>query len=447
MAPSHPAGTLRRVLRLHHVVAMAVGTSIGMGILKLPGPVAGYLDGWGLILGVWAAAAVVVGTSALAVAELAGALPDVGGKYAYVRAGLGPGAGFAVALLTVAAILVSGAAKTIAAAVFLALLFGRGSVAAWSACVVLGFLVLHARGVRAAAGAQTGLTVAKVGVLIAMIAAGLSLAPHAAATPAPVLLTAGLLPRLALAYPLVASSYYGLELSVVMAEEVSNPARAVPRALLASAAVIGVLYLALNAAFLRALPPGALAASPFVGRDIVLRALGPTAGVVVTAVAIVIVLGTLNGNFLVYPRMTLALARDGLAPGWLARLSRAGIPLAALVVGGAAMLGIAMAGAFEWLIRLMMLFFAVGDALVVLALIALRRRQPALSRPFRMPWYPVLPAALLICHGLLVAAVLIAQPELLVAAAAGTALLIASGIAVSVLLPRLRPPPAPPDSY
>jgi amino acid transporter len=82
----------------------------------------------------------------------------------------------------------------------------------------------------------------------------------------------------------------------------------------------------------------------------------------------------------------------------------------------------------------------------VMALIALRRRQPALSRPFRMPWYPVLPAALLVCHGLLVAAVLIAQPELLAAAAVGTALLVGSAVAVSVLLPRRRPAPATPDS-
>ena len=136
---------------------------------------------------------------------------------------------------------------------------------------------------------------------------------------------------LAVAFQSVIWSYYGYPDAAKIAEEVADPERNLPRILLVGILGTTGLYLLLNAAFLNVLPLDRLAASTLVPGDVVTAVLGPRGGSLVAALALVVLLGGLNGNLFVTPRVLFGMARDGLAPQALARVNRGGTPSVAML--------------------------------------------------------------------------------------------------------------------
>src|SRR5438874_2303442 len=147
-------------------------------------------------------------------------------------------------------------------------------------------------------------------------------------------------------------TYYGYPDAAKIAEEVVDPGRTLPRVFLGGIAVAGTLYLLLNAAFLHVLPLRQIAGSNLVAADVASAIVGARGGAVVAALALLVVLASLNGNVFVTPRVLFGLARDGLAPAPLARVNPGGTPWVAMLLVGAVAIALAATGTFEKLLGL-----------------------------------------------------------------------------------------------
>jgi len=395
---------LQRVLRIRDGLAVTVGIVIGAGILGTPGLIAGYLrDPW-IILGMWFFGGVMAGLSTLVLAEMAAAFPEAGGKYVYARHAWGPVAGFVAGwseLFVTRGF--SGASKAVLIATYIILLAGdRGSVPILSLAVVLGYFVLHTRGLRASTTFQNVTTAIKVLIILAIAAVGIVGGGVDGGGAAPLFTdgaTVGLL-GYALAYQSISFAYYGWEDAAKMSEEVLDPGKSLPRILLGGAMAVMVLYLLMNVSFLAALSPAEMAGSDLVAADATAAVFGEAAGTIVVIASLLILISSANVNFLGLPRVAYGLARHGLAPKAFTELDERGTPRKALYFISAWIGLMALTGAFELLIRFMMTTAITVDTMVLLGYFKLRASMPEHERPFRMPGHPVLPAvtiALYIC--------------------------------------------------
>ena len=407
-------GSLLRILRVRDGLAITVGIVIGVGILRTPGLIAQYLGSPAAMLGVWVFGGVVVALSTLVLAEMAAALPEAGGKYVYAREAYGPQVGFVVGwseLLVTRAF--SGGAKAVVIAEYIVLLLGRGSVPILAGAVVLAFFLLHTGGLRIGRDFQNVSTLAKVLLIIAIGAAGvlggdgsgflttMEVAPE----------YAGLL-GFALAFQAISFTYYGWEEPAKLAEETEDPGRSMPKILVGGAVAVAVLYLLINLAFLSALTPEEMAGSPLVAADALHATFGGATGTFVTVASLVILLSSLNVQFLGMPRVVFALAREGLAPARFTSVGERGTPQPALVFITIILFGLAVTGAFEFLIRFMMTIAFAVDLVVLGGLFRLRRLRPDLERPLRVPFYPWLPAGTVLLYVLVLITIVWTQPVL-----------------------------------
>ncbi len=426
---THDQRSLLRIMRVRDGLAVTVGIIIGAGILRTPGLISGYLGNAWWILGVWLLGGVVALLSTLILAEMAAAYPQAGGKYVYARGAFGPIAGFVAGwseLLVTRAF--SGAAKAVVIAEYIILLTGNGSVRILAGVVVLGFILVHFGGLKVGTVFQNVTTAVKVAVLGVIAAAGLWAGDFAG-----VASTATFAPEysaflgFALAYQAVAFAYYGWEDAAKMAEETRDAGRSLPRILLGGAAAVAVLYLLINVAFLSALTPGEMAGSPLVAQDAVNGVFGETAGTIVLLAGLLILISSLNVNFLGMPRVAFGLSRDGLAPRAFTRITPRGTPGPALLFISAVILGLAMTGAFEWLIRFMMLVAISVDLMVLLSFFKLRRADPDRPRPFRVPGSPWLPGLTIALYVVLLTIIIATQPGLTLGAGTMLAALVMGG--------------------
>jgi APA family basic amino acid/polyamine antiporter len=432
VAPTH---RLRRVLRIRDGMAVTVGIVIGAGILRTPGLIAGYLgDAW-LILAVWVLGGIVAGLSTLVLSEMAAALPEAGGKYVYARHAWGPVMGFVAGW---SELLVSrgfsGASKAVVIAEYVRILAGgRGSVPILAGCVVAAFFVLHTRGLEASTAFQNASTAIKVLVILLIAAAGIWAGDlsgfgggAAPVTPG----DAGLL-GFALAYQSVSFAYYGWEDAAKMAEEVRDPGRALPRILLGGSLAVMILYLLMNVSFLAALTPAQMAGSELVAADATAAVFGGAAGTVVVLASLLILISSANVNFLGLPRVAYGLSQHGLAFKAFARVDGRGTPRNALIFISAWIGLLALSGAFELLIRFMMMVAITVDTMVLLGYFRLRATRPDLPRPFRVPGHPWIPGLTILLYVAILAILVGTQPVLAVGGGAMIACLVVTGWAVA----------------
>jgi basic amino acid/polyamine antiporter, APA family len=423
---------LQRVLRIRDGMAVTVGIVIGAGILRTPGLIAGYLgDPW-MILAVWFFGGIVVALSTLVLAEMAAALPEAGGKYVYARHAWGPTMGFVAGW---SELLVSrgfsGAAKAVAIAEYIRILTGdRGSIPIIALAVCVAFFFLHTRGLKASTDFQNITTALKVVIVFGIAAAGLAAGdfagfqPSVTATSGP---TAGLL-GFALAYQSISFAYYGWEDAAKMAEEVQDPGSALPKILVGGSLAVMVLYLLMNVAFLAALTPEEMAGSELVAQDAIAAVFGGAAGKVVVVASLLILVSSLNVNFLGLPRVAYGLSKHSLAPRVFSKVDARGTPRYALYFISAWIALLALSGAFELLIRFMMTVAITVDTMVLMGYFKLRWSKPDLERPFTMPGHPWLPAITIALYIAILAILIGTQPQLALGAGAMLGAILVAGI-------------------
>ncbi|MGH9672760.1 MAG: APC family permease [Bryobacteraceae bacterium] len=414
---------LARRLGLADSVALVAGTVIGAGIFLTPNLVARQVSSEPVILGFWVLGAALSFFGALAYAELGAMMPATGGPYVFLRECFGPLAAFLCGwtmLLTV----------TSAAVGWLAVSFGLylghflAIPDAWGRAVGAGTVALltavNYAGVAAGATVQKILTVLKVAGLVGLIAAaGL----RGGAPPAPE--PAGVTGSLGLALLACLVAYDGWVAFSLVIGEVRDPQRNVPRALGLGLAIVALLYVGANWAYLRVLSPAEVAASSRVGADAAERAIGPVGGSLISAVVLVSIVGSLNGWILAAPRLFFAQARDGLFFRWFAGVHpRHGTPARAIVFHSAWSITLVFTGSYTTLVSYAMFAAWAFYGLSVAGMMRLRMRDPHRARPYRSWGYPVAPA--LFC--LVVAGLMINTLWTTPAPALASAALIAAGI-------------------
>ncbi|HVE79477.1 MAG TPA: amino acid permease [Gemmatimonadaceae bacterium] len=429
-----PRPALRRELGLASATLLVIGGIIGSGIFFTPAETARGLPTGTLVMLVWAAGGVVALAGALTYAELGAMMPDAGGAYVYIRAAFGALPAFLCGWMTLASI-ASGA--TAAVAMSFASYLGRfldltpvgGALPVAAATIALVGLT-NWFGVRPGVAVQNVCTVAKVAAIAALVVGGalawrlLGAPPSVPAAPPP----PPIIPGMAAAFVAVLFTIGGWQQMNMVAGEVRDPDRNIPRALAVGIGVVIACYLGVTAVALRALGRDGLAASAGVAADTAARIAGEAGAAAVTVAVMVSIFGFLNVVVLATPRMFYAMARDGAffpgaarvhprwgTPHWsIAILCGWSIALLLLTRGeiGALLSGVVFA---DWI------FFGLGAASVFV----LRRRLPDADRPYRVVGYPVVPGFFVAAAAVGVVSAVLSAPRM----SALGALLLAAGAA------------------
>jgi APA family basic amino acid/polyamine antiporter len=245
-------------------------------------------------------------------------------------------------------------------------------------------------------------------------------------------------------------AYGGWFMVSMAAGEVKDARRVLPFALTTAALVVVVLYLLVNVAFLAALPPDAIATAnstrfataPSVANRAATVLLGAPGAAFATLLFLVAGGGSLNGTLLAVPRIPYAMARDGVFPAAFGRVGeRSRAPVRSVAALGALGIVLAFTGTFDQLTTTVTFVYCVGFAANSLGLFLLRRKLPAVERPFPVPGYPVVPGLFFVGSTLLMGNTVVTNPG---EAIAGVGLFGACGVAYLVLRRRSLAPNAPP---
>ena len=367
--------TLRRRIGLPLLIAYGVGVMVGAGIYVLTGAVAGAAGVWAPLS--FVLAGLVAAPTALAYAEFSTRLPEAAGEAAYVGQGLGLPA---LALLVGLAIVLAG---TISAAAVLrggvGYLTGVVGIAPGWAIVGLGLMLtgVAARGALESLGLAAVFTAIELAGLALVIWAGAGATPVADYSAPPVLHWPGLAAGAVLAF----FAFIGFEDIVNMAEEVREPTRTLPRAILWSLAITSALYALVAWAAVRAVPVEALAASEQPLALVWQETRGGSAGFLST-IAVFAALNGVLAQIVMAARVLYGLGARSVAFAWFHHAPR-GTPVRATLPIGAAVILAALALPVAVLAEVTSTVLLSVFVLVNLALIVLKRRAP--QAPFRVP--------------------------------------------------------------
>ncbi len=329
----------KKLLGFWSVWALAVGTMIGSGILLLPTALAPYgmvsYGGW--ILGAAGAIALV-----LVFGRLAARTTRDGGPYVYVQEAFGDLAGFLMAwgywigfwgAIPVVAIAFVGYLGFFIPAIA----HSAGAQAMSALGLIAALTFINIRGLKEMSTAQIAMTVLKIVPLLVIVGVALAFGtPHnlPAFNPS----NGPLLPQLAAVTLITLWPFTGFEAAVTSAGSVRDPERTIPRALVAAILLVAAIYLSASFAVNLLVAPAQLAQSQAPFADAA-HVLGPWGGWFVAAGALLTTAGALNGIIFTSGQMPMAVAEDGKAPAWMAKLNSGGSPywsvLLSSVLGGA----------------------------------------------------------------------------------------------------------------
>ncbi|MBD2731570.1 amino acid permease [Nostoc sp. FACHB-892] len=396
------ADSLKRVFGLPTLVIYGVGDILGAGIYAVVGKIAG-LSGT-LVWASFLTAMIVAAFTALSYAELGSRFPQSGGVACFVhRAFRTDWLSILVGWLMFCTCLVSMATLSKAFAGYLNAF--APAIPAWLIILAL-FSVLafvNFRGMKESSALNIFCTFVEVsGLLIVILVSTLFLsgggAANAAAVPnEQVTGWSAMVQGAALAF----YAFIGFEDIVNVAEEVKNPERNVPRAILLALAIAGAVYILVSWLAIGVLNPSELAASSAPLLDVVRRAQPNFPQVVFTIIALFAVLNTALLNFVTASRLLFGMSREGLLPAWLGKLhQRRATPYRTLLVILPIAIFLALSGTLQFLAGTTATLILAMFCLVNLSLLLIKRREPE-TNGFRIPY--IVPAIALLLDIVLLA--------------------------------------------
>ena len=403
---------LLRVLGMAFGYAAVVGAVVGQGILRSPGIVAEASGSVWVIIALWLAGALVALISALPFAELVAAVPRTGGPLAYAEIAFGRRAGIAMALAMLVMYTSTTAVLCFVIGEFLIRLgVGAGQVGPGLLGLVclVGFALANSIGTRLSGGLQIVLSTAKGVVLIGLVIV-LFAQPGSPAEATGELQQQGGLLAMGTAMLVIVGTYNGWGDLVMYGEEVRNPGRAIPRAMLGGIVGIAALYLVINLAILHVLTPAQIAGSEFAAADAAASVFGANGDMAFTAFGVLSVAALTNFGVMTNGRMVFAAARDGILPRFLSAVDRRGTPWAGIWVSTAIAALFLLSGTY---LALSATAITLGQGIyvvVILAAIRLRQKLPDIERPFRIPLFPLAIGAALAINLALFAVFVVQDP-------------------------------------
>jgi APA family basic amino acid/polyamine antiporter len=382
-------------------VAIIVGIVIGAGIFKTPSMVAGITGDVGWALTIWVAGALISLMGALCYAELATTYPHAGGDYHFLTRAYGKNVSFLYGWAK--AMVINTGSIALLAFVFgdymtKVLPLGANSTIYWAALIVITLTLINLIGIHASAGIQTLLTILEVCGLAAIIVAGFGMFgnPLPAVDNPSMFSSNPQLGMLGLGMVFVLLTFGGWNESAYISAELKGTSKTIVTVIVASLAVITVIYLLVNIALINGLGLKALASSKAAPADLLGLAFGPVGEKLLGLFVAIAALTSINATMIVGARTNYAMGEDwqGLSKMGHWESSR-GSPSFAYLVQGVISLALVGFGAlqsdgFEAMVEFTAPVFWIFLFLVGLGLFILRYKDNTV-RPFKVPLYPITP--------------------------------------------------------
>jgi APA family basic amino acid/polyamine antiporter len=403
---------LKRDLGPWAAASIVVGTVIGSGIFLVPRSMVNAAGSPRMVALAWIVGGLLTLAGALSYAELSAALPEAGGEYAYLREAYGPMWGFLYSW-TQMWVAKSGSIATIATGFFLYLAnfypplehvfyvaplplgpHGGPLEIRWGqlfAIVLIALLAgLNYCGVRIGGGVQVAVTALKVALIACIILAGLALGhPHA---PAPSQIAALTFQGFMAALISALWAYDGWNNVSMVASEIRDPQRNLPRALIWGTGGVIAIYLLINAAYFYVLSAAEVGSTERVAAEMMRRIFSEPGAAAVSVAAMISIFAALNGSILSGSRVPYAAARQGYFFAPIGRVHpRYRTPGASILALCAWAALLVLSGRFEDLFRLVIFASWILYGMTAAAVIVLRRKRPDLARPYRTIGYPAIP--------------------------------------------------------
>lgn len=399
----------QRQLAAAGAITIIIGIVVGAGIFRTPSMVAGVTGDVGWAFVAWTLGGVISLIGALCYAELASTYPHAGGDYHFLSRAYGRQASFLYAWAK--AMVINTGSIALLAFVFgdylsAVINLGANSSAIWAAVVVLVLTVINIMGLTFAARLQAFFTII-VFVGLLMVAASAIWIDAPASTSPPLFSSSPSLGFMGLAMVFVLLTFGGWNESAYISAEVKGGAKSIVSIIVISLALITALYVAVNLALFYGLGLEALAKSQAPASDLVLRGMGLWAEWLVSALVALAALTSINATMIVGARSNYALGNDWLHLRFIGqwRADR-GVPVVAYLVQSLicfALIGLGSlyADGFEAMVEFTAPVFWGFLFLVGLGLMRLRQIDPNAVRPYKVPFYPVLPIIFCVTCGYL----------------------------------------------
>ena len=396
---------LQKNLGIAAALSTVVGMVIGGGVFFKPQAVytlTGGAPGLGILA--WIIAGIMTITAGLTAAEVSAAIPKTGGMMVYIEEIYGKKLGFLTGWMqTVLFFLATAAAIAVMFGQQAALLLNNSSlVMPMSIGVILLIGILNTFGSKTSGAIQTVSTVCKLIPLGLIIVFGFIKGSGDNPIMNP-LVAEGIRPMGIIGQLLVAIlfAYDGWINVGALAGEMKNPGKDLPKAIIGGLSIVMAINVVINLAYLWVLPASELAQYASPASIVAEKIFGPVGGKLINVGILVSVFGCLNGYLLTGPRIPYTLANQKLLPATFGKLNKNGVPANATLFMVVLSVIYALSGQFNLLSDLSMFAIWAFYTLTSIGVIKLRKTQPDLERPYKVPFYPVIPI-ISICSGLFV---------------------------------------------
>ncbi len=435
MADRSERPDLVRGLGLWAAIAVVIGDTIGTGVFLVTSDMARAVGSAALVFAAWIVGGLIVLFGAFCYAEFGAAFPKAGGSYVYLSRGLGPLWGFlfgwmssflerpvAMAALAAGFLRFLGFLFPVVATPLFAAHFGHYEFTftvaqPLAALIVLIVTAVNYLSVQMNGAIQILLTSLKMGAIALIVLGGILFgAKHAGAVSSTYSLGAGTSVLATIGAVLSALvpamwAYNGFNDLGDLGEEILQPQKNIPRAILIGLLVVASLYLLANVVYFRTLPFASIGASQHLASDVVQSFAGSRGAAWLTAAMAISALGALHVVVLTGARIPYAMARDGVFFQFAGRVHpRFRTPGGALIFLGFVAALLALSGTYEELYSLFVFAVWIFFALAAIALLRLRKTEPNLLRPYRAWGYPWTPLIFLIAAIALTANLWMARP-------------------------------------
>lgn len=393
---------------------MVVGTIIGASIFVQPSAVTGAVPSVSGVFAVWMVAGVLTLAGALITAELAAAVPDSGGVYAFLREAYSPAAGFLWAwamFWSMHSGIIAALAVVFARYVGYFVPLGDAGIRVVAVGAIFGLSAVNYIGVAFGSGLQAAVTIAKVAAIVALLAVGFwlgaDLPAHFVGAEAAADVSVA---RFAAAVSAGLFAFGGWHMVAYTAEETRDPERTLPRALVIGTLMVTATYVALNALYLYVLPLDRVAHSERIAADVADAVMGGGGAALMSALVVGSTFGALCGIVLVGPRVYYALARDGLLFRWVGAVHpRFQTPHRAIVLQAVWSAVLVGTGTYRALFTRVVYTEWIFFAAMAVGLLLLRRR-PGYAPAYRVGGGPTVPLLFAAAAAFVAISQIVAEP-------------------------------------
>jgi len=383
---------LKKSLGLSFNIAVLIGGTIGVGILRTPGTIAEMLNNYWLIIASWLFGGFYVLLGANSYAELATMLPKAGGSYNYIKRAFGEYAGFLSGWFDYITNVIPPAFYCIVISEYLIILFP--ALASYSTVIAISlltaFVLIHLSGVKNGSVIQQITSLLKVICFVALVVACFMYS----GVEVPAVQTDSSFFQIGLIFgffkslQLIIGTYNGWNSVCFFAEENDDPSKNIPKSLYSGVLLVMSIYVLVNAAFFHVLPIETLAKSNLAAADVAKILFGENGAVIVTVISIFSLISILNAFMMIPPRILYGLSRDGFFIEKGTQINKGGTPIVALLVSSFVSLFLICIGSFEVLFSFAAFISIIVWGLAYFSLLKLRTSEPNLPRPYRSFWYP-----------------------------------------------------------